>query len=226
MHLFGKRIGLSLEQKQHLKAWRVQPRQALNIPFESARYVVMDVETSGLNLRKDKLISIGAVAVVNGRIVLGECYYIVLQQEAVSERDNILLHEISGSVQRTGMPAADALLGFLEFVGKDPLVAFHVAFDKTMLRKSLRRYLGFSFKHPWLDLAYALPGLNPLVTHRLHTLDEWSKHFVINNEARHNALADALATAQLFLVAQKLAARKKINSFDNLLYVEKLQRTL
>ncbi len=225
-HVFGRRIVLSLDQEQRLQAWRVQPRTALNIPFESSRYVVMDVETSGLNLRKDKLISIGAVAVVNGRIALGDCFYIVLQQEVASERDNILLHEISGSKQRAGKPAADALLGFLEFIGKDPLVAFHVAFDKTMLRKSIRQYLGFAFKHPWLDLAYVLPGLNPLAAHRLHTLDDWSNHFVIGNEARHNALADALATAQLLLIAQNQAGLKKINCFENMHYVEKLQRTL
>lgn len=219
-------VRLSIGQKQRLATWRALPRMGTNYPFEASRCVVVDVETSGLNLRKDRLISIGAVAVVNGRIALGESFSIVLQQREVSERDNILLHEISGNAQLDGMPAADALLDFIEFLGKDPLVAFHVAFDKSMIRRAIKQFLGFNFNHPWLDLAYVMPGLNPLQAPRMRTLDDWSNYFKINIEIRHNALADALATAQLFLIAQKQASPKNINSFKSMLYLEKLQRTL
>jgi DNA polymerase III, epsilon subunit and related 3''-5'' exonucleases len=46
----------------------------LDAPFSGTRCVVVDVETSGLNLMKDRLISIGAVAVVNGQIALGDSF--------------------------------------------------------------------------------------------------------------------------------------------------------
>lgn len=216
---------LTPEQKKRLATWHAQSRIAMSSTFNASRCVVLDVETSGLNLRRDKLISIGAVAVVNGRISLGESYSIVLLQEVVSERENILLHEITGTEQREGMPAADALLGFLEFVGKDPLVAFHVTFDKTMIRRAIKRYLGFNFKQPWLDLAYMMPGLNPSLAGRLRTLDDWSGQFEIHNPARHNALADALATSQLCLVALKQAGYKNIFNFSGLQYIEALQRS-
>jgi DNA polymerase-3 subunit epsilon len=189
-----------------------------------SRLVVVDVETSGLNLQHDKLISIGAVAVVNGRIALGDSYYVVLQQQSASEKGNILLHGIGTSEQLDGVPPADALLDFLEFLGKAPLIAFHVTFDETMIRRAMSEYLGFSFKHPWLDLAYVMPSLNPPLARKYHALDDWIGHFGIRNDVRHNALADALATAQLFQVALMQAGKKKVADYAGLRDLEKGQR--
>jgi DNA polymerase-3 subunit epsilon len=203
--------------------------RAIPIPRETAgvahsRIVVVDVETSGLNLQHDKLISIGAVAVVNGKIALGDSFYIVLQQQAASEKGNILLHGIGTAEQLEGVPPADALLDFLEYLGKSPLIAFHVTFDETMIRRALREYLGFSFKHPWLDLAYVMPSLNPPLAKKHHALDDWIGQFDIRIDIRHNALADALATAQLFQVALAQADGKNIVDLAGLRDLEKAQR--
>ena len=206
LRLFSK-PGLSDEQKQRLDAWRSLPDDK-----SDARIVVLDVETTGLDLVRDRLISIGAVAVVNGCIVLSEGFSVVLKQGEVSSRENILIHGISGDEQRRGLPPADALLDFLEYLGKSPLVAFHVAFDETMIRRTMKKYLGFSFRHRWLDLAYALPALWPDL--KLRTLDEWATHFSIGNDERHNAASDALATAQLFLVARKMQGYDRLRSVE------------
>jgi DNA polymerase-3 subunit epsilon len=184
----------------------------------------VDVETSGLNLQDDKLISIGAVAVVNGKIALGDSFHVVLQQQEASEKNNILLHGIGTAEQLKGAPPADALLDFLDFLGKDPLIAFHVTFDETMIKRALREYLGFSFKHPWLDVAYVMPGLNPPLAQRYRALDDWIGHFGIRIDVRHNALADALATAQLFQVAIAQASNKEVVNFSGLYDVERAQR--
>jgi len=118
------------------------PRAALERPVDQSRYVVVDVETTGLNLMQDRLISIGAVAVVNGKIALGDSFYVVLQQRAASNKSNILLHGIGKAEQLEGEPPAEALLAFLDYLGKDPLVAFHVTFDETMIRRAMSDYLG------------------------------------------------------------------------------------
>ncbi|MFY9326779.1 MAG: 3'-5' exonuclease [Georgfuchsia sp.] len=187
---------------------------------------MVDVETSGLNLSKDRLISIGAVAVVNRRIVLGDSFYVVLQQSIVSNKANILVHGIGGMDQSDGMLAADALLAFLEFMRKDPLIAFHAYYDQTMIKRAMRRYLGFSFRHLWVDMAYVMPALNPALASRHQSLDHWIARFDIRNDARHNALADALVTAQLFQVAIAQARKKNINDIGGMLYLEKVQRWL
>lgn len=174
----------------------------------------------------DTLISIGAVAVVNGRIALGDSFSVVLQQQESSDKENILVHGISSSAQRDGVDPVEALLEFLDYLGKSRLVAFHVAFDETMIKRAIRQYLGYSFKHAWLDLAYVMPALNrPLMgTHRV--LDDWIGRFNIRIEARHNALADALATAQLFQIAIAQAHQKNINDFEGLYDLEKTHHWL
>ncbi|MFZ3019524.1 MAG: 3'-5' exonuclease [Gallionella sp.] len=221
---FGSKPQLSQRQQQRLAAWQDSPRAALDQPVTQSRCVVVDVETSGLDLMRDKLISIGAVAVVNGKIALGDSFYVVLQQRAASDKSNILLHGIGKTEQLEGELPAEALLGFLEYLGKDPLVAFHVTFDETMIRRAMRDYLGLSFKHPWLDLAYVMPGLNQPLARKYRALDDWTGHFGIRIDARHNALADALATAQLLQLAHAQAGRKGISDYAGLRDLEKAQR--
>ncbi len=215
---------LSLQQQQRLAAWEELPRAALAAPVGETRCVVVDVETSGLNLLEDRLISIGAVAVVNGKVALGDSFYVVLQQQAASKKGNILLHGIGTTAQLEGAPPVEALLAFLDYLGKAPLIAFHVTFDETMIRRALREYLGFSFRHPWLDLAYVMPGLNPSLARKYRALDDWIGHFGIRIDVRHNALADALATAQLFQVALAQGNKRNIGNIAGLRDVEKAQR--
>lgn len=185
---------------------------------------MVDVETTGLNLMTDTLISIGAVGVVNGRIALGDSFNVVLQQRESSRKDNILVHGISGSAQLEGLPPTDSLLSFLEYLGKDPLVAFHVAFDETMICRAMHQYLGLSFRHTWLDLAYVMPAIYPDLMHSHRALDDWAGHFEIRNEDRHNALADALVTAQLLLIAISAARKFGDAGYDGLRSLERTYR--
>ncbi|NDP48453.1 MAG: 3'-5' exonuclease [Sulfuriferula multivorans] len=197
--LFPKKPELTPQQAERLAAWQALPVPRQDQPFSSSRYVVVDVETSGLNTAKDHLIAIGAVAVTHGRIRLNDSLEIVLQQTEASETDNILIHGIGGTVQREGVPPADALLTFLEYLGKDPLIAFHVAFDQAMINRALKQFLGLKFEHAWADLAYVAPALHPRIARHTCTLDGWMGLFGISTYARHNALADALSTAELLL---------------------------
>ena len=215
---------LTAEQAARLATWDRLPAGSPQTGVASQRCIVVDVETTGLNLVSDHLISIGAVAVVDGRIALGDSFYVVLQQQESSRKENILVHGISGTVQREGMDPAEAMLAFLEFMGKSPLVAFHVAFDETMIRRALRQYLGITFKHPWLDLAYVMPALNPTLIYSHRVLDDWVRRFDIRIDARHNALADALATAQLLQVAQGQARKKNISGYAGMRDLEKAYR--
>ncbi|MBU0689198.1 MAG: 3'-5' exonuclease [Gammaproteobacteria bacterium] len=221
---FAPRAKLDAPQVARLAAWDKLPEPNTRLPFDQARYVVVDVETTGLNLMTDTLISIGAVAVVNGRVEIGDSFSAVLQQQQSSRKENILIHGISGTVQREGVPPAEALLNFMDYLGDSPLVAFHVAFDETMIRRAMRQYLNHNFKHPWLDLAYVMPALNRELMRSHRVLDDWIARFGIRIEARHNAQADALATAQLLLIAQAQAQRKDISDYIGLRDLERAQR--
>lgn len=216
----------SVEHTARLQAWQAIVKANKSQPLGSSRFVVVDVETSGLNLSKDNLIAIGAVAVINGQIDLADSFEVVLQQTVSSDKSNILIHGIGGETQAEGILPVEALLKFLEYLQQAPLVAFHVAFDETMLRRAIKQHLGFSFQHNWLDLAYVTPGLYPQHAQQFHSLDDWLNYFHIQNYARHNALADALSTAQLFIVASKTACTKKVSTYQELLLLEESQRWL
>jgi len=222
--LFGSGSELTPEQSDRIAAWRALPRVGLSGKLDASRLIVVDVETSGLNLARDHLIAIGAVAVSNGRVDFADSFEVVLQQSESSSHENIVIHGIGGSAQRNGVPPIDALLDFLEYLQKSPLVAFHVTFDETMIRRAMKQYLGLNFKHDWLDLAYVVPGLYPEQSKKLRVLHQWLAHFGIQNHAPHNAVADAVSTAQLFILAAKQARQKRIETYQGLMHLETAQR--
>jgi len=123
------------------------------------RYVVVDVETSGLDTRADRMIAIGAVGVERGQLRVGDTFAAVLRQCRASDADNILIHQIGGEAQLSGAEPSKALLGILDFAGKAPLVAFRAEFDRAMLERACKEELGFRPAVPRIDLACLLPAL-------------------------------------------------------------------
>jgi DNA polymerase-3 subunit epsilon len=224
--LFRQGPALDDHASRRLADWQALPQETPQVALDQGRFVVVDVESTGLDLTRDRLIAIGAVGVREGRIRLDDSFEVVLRQERVSSKDNILIHGIGGEAQREGLPPVEALLAFLAYLGKSPLVAFHVTFDETMIRRALRDHLGVNLKHAWLDLAYVMPGLLPEYARRYRALDDWTGHFAIANYARHSALADALATAQLLLAAMNLGRARDSLSYASLRDLEKAQRWL
>ena len=194
------RAGLAAGLAQRVQRWQRLPEFEGQRPPASGRWVVVDVESSGLDALHDSLIAVGALAVVDGAIDLADSFEVVLRQDEPSTVDNIEVHGIGGTEQTEGQDPAEALTGFLDFVGKDPLVAFHAPFDAMMLRRAIDRHLGASFRRQWLDLADIAPLVWPKYASRLTGLDDWLAAFDIPVAFRHRAIADCLVTAQLLLM--------------------------
>lgn len=206
--------------------WIDLPPTELDGPLASQRWLVVDVETTGLDLRRDRLLAIGAV-VVNGSIIrLDESFEVVLRQPAPSAADNILIHRITGSEQLAGELPVQALTDFLAFAGKLPCVAFHAEFDEAMLRRAFAEQLGVDFRASFLDLALLAPALVKDAKPGTNGLDDWMAHFSIAISARHQAIADALGTAQLLQVLLAIAARQKIATAQQLFKLARHHRWL
>jgi DNA polymerase III subunit epsilon len=189
-----------------------------------SRYVTVGVETTGLDMRRDRVLSIGAVSVERGVIDLSRCFEVVLRQLESSSRDNILVHRIGGQRQLAGVDPAEALVRFLEYVGRAPLVAFRAEFDRTMLDRALKETLGVATQSAWIDLAKVLPALYP--SNDCRTMDDWLTMMCIRKLARHDALADALATAQMMQVALHAAERVDMTCPQHLIEMQKAQHWL
>jgi len=167
---------------------------------DDARWLVLDVESSGLDPRRDRLLAIAALAVRPSperlRLSLGDSFEVVLRQsEATPDKPNILLHGIGVGAQRSGVEPAIALAAFIDFVGTAPLIGFHASFDRMLIDRTLRRVLERRLANRWLDLADLAPVLRP--DSRAKALDDWLALYGIRVRHRHQAAADALASAEL-----------------------------
>lgn len=171
---------------------------------EPARWVVLDVETSGLDARRDRLLAIAAIALQVDwerkrlAILPGDSFEVVLRQEdAGADKANILLHGIGVQRQRQGQPPAEALTAFAAYAGQAPLLAFHAPFDRVLIGRYVQAHLPAALPNPWLDIAELCAAAWPQV--RALSLDEWMAHFGIVCAARHEAAADTLAECELML---------------------------
>jgi DNA polymerase-3 subunit epsilon len=187
-------------------------RQKINLrqPLAEMRWCVVDVETGGLDAQHDPLLAIGAVAIERRRIALDASLEVGLTQTQSTAAANILIHGISGSEQRAGLAPHEALLAWLEFARGAPRVAFHAGFDQTVLQRSEREHLGVSDAAPWFDAAVVAPLLFPDAAPHCRHLDDWLAHFGLAVYSRHGALADAFATAELWLLLIEAARRENI----------------
>jgi DNA polymerase-3 subunit epsilon len=209
---------------------RMRPIRSRSESSPPRRWVIVDVESSGLDARRDRLLAIAAVAVVfvptrtgepaRPSIVLADSFEAVLRQEDPAaepiDKGNILIHGIGLGAQRQGIPPDAALSAWLSFLGDSPLVAYHSDFDQTMIDRACRRHLGHGLAARWLDLEPVAAVLHQEPQRR--PLDDWLKRYRIDCLSRHQAAADTLATAQLMLLVwPKLPTRVRAGGFEAVL---------
>jgi len=193
-----------------------QQKIDLKQPLADLRWCVVDTETGGLDAQRDPLLAIGAVAIGHGRIALDASLEVGLTQAQSTAAANILIHGISGTEQRAGDAPHEAVLDWLEFAQGAPRVAFHAAFDQAVLQRAERELLGLNITAPWFDAAVVAPLLFPDAAPHCRHLDDWLAHFGIAVYARHGALADAYATAELWLVLLQAAQRENLDTAHQL----------
>lgn len=180
------------------------------------RWVVVDLETTGLNLNRDQVLSIGAVVIEDGAIDFSQQFERTLQREGHKLSPSVLIHGLGPSAIAAGCDPVEALLDFMEFVGDSPLLAFHAPFDQHMLGRALKDSLGYRLQHSFLDVADMAPMLCPQAAFREAGLDDWINVFKLQVAERHHAAADALATAELALILFNRARQQQIDSPLNL----------
>lgn len=170
-------------------------------PPNENRWIMLDVETSGLNAKRDRLLAIAAIGMQVDwprqtlHIDLGDSFEVVLQQDHASSHANILLHGIGVQEQRAGLAPTQALQAFRQFVGNSPLLAFHCAFDEAVIQRHMTQHHLGELSNPWLDLDHLCAVTCEGV--RARALDDWLRHFKIECSVRHQAAADTLAECEL-----------------------------
>ncbi|MCW3147407.1 3'-5' exonuclease [Stutzerimonas stutzeri] len=205
---------LTLDHQQRL-AKLPRPIAPGETPLRQQRLVVLDLETTGLHLKRDLVISIGAVTIENAAIDFSQQFECTLNRQ-VKVTESVLIHGIAPSELARGLPPAEALLQFMEFAGDSVFLAFHAPFDQRMLARALKKELGYTLENTFLDVAELAPMLFPQALIHRGGLDHWLEYFHIDNPQRHHASADAMATAEIALILMNRAQRMGIGRIDEL----------
>lgn len=178
-------------------------------------YTVFDMETTGLAPSAgDEIISIGAVRIVNGRLLKSEIFERLVDPQRPLNPDSAKVHGIDARMLE-GQPRIEEVLpGFHKFCEDTVLVAHNAAFDMRFLELK-EKVARLRFEHPVLDTllmsAVAQPGLGD---HRLEAIAERLGIPVIG---RHTALGDALLTGEIFLRLLALLRERGITTLGEAL---------
>jgi DNA polymerase-3 subunit epsilon len=169
-------------------------------------YTAFDTETTGLEPSAgDEIISIGAVRIVNGRLLKNEVFEQLVDPRRPLNRDSIRIHGIEpGALQ--GQPGIEQVLPlFHRFCEDTVLVAHNAAFDMRFLELK-EASTGVTFAQPVLDTLLLSAAVHP--AQQDHRLESIAERLGVRLIGRHTALGDALLTGEIFLkLIPLLAAR-------------------
>ena len=114
-------------------------------PLERVRFVVLDSETTGLDPIRDRLITIGAVAVIDGEILLEDSIEVMCKLDY--NRSSVTVHGITRDETRDAMEEPEALAAFLDYLKDGVIVGHHIGHDIQALNVAYQRHAGFELRN-------------------------------------------------------------------------------
>ena len=190
-------------------------------PIEQVRFVVLDSETTGLNPRKDRIVTIGAIAVLNYEILIEDSFEALLKVEYNSSA--VTVHGVTRDESLAGLDEPEALDQFLRYLGNGIIVGHHIAHDVNTFNAGYERHFGFQMENASLDTMEltlhlerdgAFAGRDTIQD---FSLDALCALFNIIPHDRHTAPGDAFITALVFQRLLRLAAKHQRTTLARLL---------
>lgn len=187
-------------------------------PLRQLHFVILDTETSGLNYKKDKLLSIAALSVQDFQVDIGSQFQAFFYHENYQPNDSVKIHGILRKHLKKGQTEQEVLMNFLSFLRNSIVVGHHIAFDVAIINQALKKHFGIKLKNKTLDTAWlAKRIINPLEKgFNPQPLDKLCEQYHIPLGKRHTAAGDAFITTWLFLKLLSRLEQRGITSYGSL----------
>ncbi|WP_299692737.1 3'-5' exonuclease [uncultured Vibrio sp.] len=209
---------------EHLKRKRAQYLNTVNLPevlrdlveqpcpemtdlAKDSEYIVLDLETTGLDSEQDLILSMGWVYVAEGRIDLASAKHIYLDNDSQINAETAVINHITPQMLEEGAPIHDAMLTFFEAAKGKIIVAHACMVEEQFINQYLFRSYGLkALPLMWLDTLRIEKTMETAISHHEEidlTLAGTRERYGLPEYNSHNALADAVSTAELLLAQQK-----------------------
>ncbi|MBA9075053.1 DNA polymerase-3 subunit epsilon [Flavobacterium gossypii] len=164
---------------------------------KSRRFVAFSTETTGLDVEKDVILSIGAVGIENNSIVVKDSFEALIFQEKFNPEVAIKNGILKGSPEEKHSEA-EAIEAFVNYLGNAVLVGHRIHFDIAMINQALEKLHCGKLKNEALDVEVMFHKWKQLPDDKQFSLDELSASFKISKSDRHTASGDAFIISLLF----------------------------
>lgn len=184
-------------------------------PPPDGEWVALDCETTGLDVQRDQIISIGAVRIVGNRLLTSQRLELLVRPERALNADSVRVHRLRESDVAQGIDPERAMRRLLDFVGSRPLVGYFLEFDVAMLNREIWPLLGVRLPQPKIEVSamyYDLKNRRLPAHERGGTID--LRFATMMNELdlplrdAHDALNDAVMAGLAFIKLRRLLAAR------------------
>lgn len=194
---------LSKAPEGALKQYLSVPIIDLDKPIMDCDILAVDFETTGLNAKQDNILSIGYVELAGNQIRLDSCYHQIVAAHCELEEDNVTIHAITDQDKASGRPLASVVEDLLTALAGKTMLVHYAQIEKTFLEQACIKLYGIAPVFPIIDtLALAKKRhdrcCQTYAPSRLH-LTNLREEYGLPHYPAHNALNDAIATAELFM---------------------------
>jgi len=161
------------------------------------RYVIFDMETTGLDVKEDFILSIGAIAVVGNAIEVGDFLQVLIHQDKFSTQSIAQ----NGIIKEDGekVVEAEGMIQFINFVKDATLVGHNVNMDIEMVNQALKRLDLGRLKNPIMDTNALYQRFKGLTDTVQTSLDDVCDTLKIDKSDRNTAWGNAFTTSMVFL---------------------------
>ena len=176
-------------------------------------WVALDCETTGLNVRSDEIIAIGAVRIRGNRILTSERLELLVRPEKGVSAESVRVHRLREADVAGGLPVAQAVRRLMHFIGSRPLVGYYLEFDVAMLNRAIWPILGQGLPQPKIEVSalYYDHKFRQLPPYRQQAnadidlrFDTLMRDLGLPQRDAHDALNDAVMAALAFLKLRAL----------------------